>query len=81
MISSLPNSSEDLKFRWSSRLVLRFGRQLSEEFSTGTAKALQLKIDHFRGNETTEEMAQVLNKMVSRRLWCDDVLRDRLGSF
>lgn len=63
-MSSLPNSSEELKFRWSSRLVLRSGRQLSQEFTSGAAAALQLKIKNFKETQTPVAMAQVLNRMV-----------------
>lgn len=63
---SLPNSSEELKYYWSSRLVLRPGRQLSQQFSSRTAEALQLKIAHFEDAQTPEAMAIVLNTMVSR---------------
>lgn len=60
----LPSSSDDLKFRWVSRLVLGASQNTSEEFKCTTASALRLHVGKFDGNETDEDIANSLNQMV-----------------
>ncbi|XP_048006263.1 antichymotrypsin-2-like isoform X2 [Leguminivora glycinivorella] len=55
----LPKSSKDLKFRWSSRLVLQ--RSAAAALRT---TALPLRLTWFHGNETAEQLTKTLNDMV-----------------
>lgn len=63
----LPPSSDDLKFRRASRLVLGASQNVSVDFESGAASALQLALGKFHGNETDEALAKDLNHMVKYR--------------
>ncbi|XP_063832644.1 uncharacterized protein LOC135081777 isoform X2 [Ostrinia nubilalis] len=64
VLSDMPKSNFDLKWRWSSRLVLGAEQNVSEDFRSGAASALQLFLGKFHGNETDKILAQTLNHMV-----------------
>ncbi|KAL0895781.1 hypothetical protein ABMA27_011830 [Loxostege sticticalis] len=66
LTSRLPKSSFNLKWRWSSRLVLGPTQNVSEDFQSGAASALKLSIGKFNGNETDEMLAKTLNQMIEK---------------
>lgn len=64
MISSLPQSTDKLKFRRASRLMLWPGKEVSQKFRAGAANALELSVEHFNGSETTTQITTILNQKV-----------------
>ncbi|XP_073943201.1 uncharacterized protein isoform X2 [Choristoneura fumiferana] len=64
VVSWLPESSDVLKFRWTSRLVLGHATQASREFQEGAAAALPLRLSWLNGSETSAEITKSLNEMV-----------------
>ncbi|KAG6453641.1 hypothetical protein O3G_MSEX008247 [Manduca sexta] len=64
ILALFPSSSNDLKFRWSNRLILWPNHTVSDEFKTGPAAALRMHIDTLNGTETPEKIAEILNNMV-----------------
>ncbi|KAI8429803.1 hypothetical protein MSG28_000328, partial [Choristoneura fumiferana] len=63
VVSWLPESSDVLKFRWTSRLVLGHATQASREFQEGAAAALPLRLSWLNGSETSAEITKSLNEM------------------
>ncbi|KAM3966697.1 serine protease inhibitor 29 [Aphomia sociella] len=64
ILPTLPRTNMDLVFRWSSRLALGAGQNVSEQFMKGAASALQLHLVRFNASETAETLMQKLNRMV-----------------
>ncbi|XP_075985765.1 antichymotrypsin-2-like [Anticarsia gemmatalis] len=64
LISHLPKSSDKIKFRAASRLILWPGRNLTPTFCGGAAAALRLNIDSFNGTERPDQIVSVLNRNV-----------------
>ncbi|XP_063632949.1 uncharacterized protein LOC134804024 [Cydia splendana] len=62
-VSWLPKSSAELKFRWSSRLVLQRAAD-GDAFHSAAARALPLRLSWLDGNETTAQLTETLNSMV-----------------
>ncbi|XP_050357037.1 antichymotrypsin-2-like [Nymphalis io] len=64
IISWLPNSNMDIKFRWASRLVLSAGLPVSQQFVNNVAPAAQLSVRRFNGTETPIVLSKSLNSMI-----------------
>ncbi|XP_061713399.1 serpin I2-like [Cydia pomonella] len=62
-VSWLPKSSEELKFRWSSRLVLQ-RVAAGNGLHGAAARVLPLRLSWLVGNETSTQLAETLNSMV-----------------
>ncbi|XP_063547025.1 uncharacterized protein LOC134754623 [Cydia strobilella] len=62
-VSWLPKSSAELKFRWSSRLVLQRAAA-GDAFHSAAARALPLRLSWLDGNETSAQLTETLNSMV-----------------
>ncbi|XP_063393985.1 uncharacterized protein LOC134679073 [Cydia fagiglandana] len=62
-VSWLPKSSTELKFRWSSRLVVQRAAA-GDAFHSAAARALPLQLSWLDGNETTALLTETLNSMV-----------------
>lgn len=65
VVSWLPESSDVLKFRWTSRLTLGPATEASREFQEGAAAALPLRLNWLNGSETSAEITKYLNDMVT----------------
>ncbi|XP_047040706.1 uncharacterized protein LOC124645018 isoform X1 [Helicoverpa zea] len=65
-ISTLPNSSDKLKLRQTSRLMLWPNKDWNSRCpgSSAEATALKLQVDKFNGTETPEKITSILNKKV-----------------
>uniref|UniRef100_A0A2A4JR61 Serpin domain-containing protein n=1 Tax=Heliothis virescens TaxID=7102 RepID=A0A2A4JR61_HELVI len=65
-ISNLPKSSDTLKLRQSSRLMLWPKKEWSSQYLGGSAEAaaLKLQVDKFNGTETSEKITTILNQKV-----------------
>ncbi|CAH0600559.1 unnamed protein product [Chrysodeixis includens] len=63
-LSMLPESTDKLKLKHSSRLMLWPGTEVKPQFRVNAASALDLNIDKFNGTETPEQIAYVLNNEV-----------------
>ncbi|KAJ2946458.1 hypothetical protein O0L34_g12501 [Tuta absoluta] len=60
ILDELPPSSDELKFRWSTRLIVNG----SWHPARATEQAMRLRIDKLEGNETPEQLMTKLNHMV-----------------
>ncbi|KAJ8734083.1 hypothetical protein PYW07_014634 [Mythimna separata] len=63
-MATLPTSSDKLKFRRSSRLMLWPSKNGNPKFQGGAAAALMLQVEQFNGTETSEVIATILNHKV-----------------
>lgn len=70
MISSLPKTSDALKFRLSSRLVVGRRWALKPQFQHGLAPAMRLRIDRVNTTDTAQALTDTLNKMVDCTYLC-----------
>ncbi|XP_013144476.1 PREDICTED: uncharacterized protein LOC106107980 isoform X2 [Papilio polytes] len=66
MISSLPKTSDALKFRLSSRLVVGRRWALKPQLQHGLAPAMRLRIDRVNTSDTAQALTDTLNKMVEK---------------
>ncbi|XP_014360536.2 serpin B10 [Papilio machaon] len=66
IISSLPKTSDALKFRLSSRLVVGRSQALRPQFQHGVAPAMRLRIDRVNTTNTAQALTDTLNKMVEK---------------
>ncbi|CAG4925434.1 unnamed protein product [Colias eurytheme] len=64
VLSWLPVSDGDLKFRYATRLVLKSDLKVSRRFLEGAASALRMNISYLNNNDTAELLTQKLNHMV-----------------
>ncbi|XP_047515132.1 glia-derived nexin-like isoform X1 [Pieris napi] len=64
IISWLPTSSDRLKFRYKTRLVVKQGIYVSEKFLRGVAAAGRIKVEHLNDTQTPEKLTATLNHMV-----------------
>ncbi|XP_026484866.2 antichymotrypsin-2-like [Vanessa tameamea] len=64
IISWLPNSNSDMKFRWASRLVLRAGMPVSQQFVNDVATAAQISVGRLNDTETPNNLSKSLNRMI-----------------
>ncbi|CAK1599748.1 unnamed protein product [Parnassius mnemosyne] len=64
IVSSLPKSSDALKFRFSTRLTLDVKPNLQPQFEHGIANALQLHLNRINRTDTAEVLRRILNKMI-----------------
>ncbi|CAF4784173.1 unnamed protein product [Pieris macdunnoughi] len=64
IISWLPTSSDRLKFRYKTRLVVKQGIYVSEKFLRGAAAAGRIKVEHLNDTQTPEKLTATLNHMV-----------------
>ncbi|CAK1548273.1 unnamed protein product [Leptosia nina] len=64
LLAWLPASSDRLKFKYATRLVLKRGIRLSQNFLRGAAVSAQIKIDYVNGTESVEDLTNILNRMV-----------------
>ncbi|CAH0722512.1 unnamed protein product, partial [Brenthis ino] len=62
--SWFPLSSQNLKFRWASRLLVNARLPVSQSFKEGAAKVMNMKIIRLNGTETSEYLTRTLNSMV-----------------
>ncbi|CAG5018366.1 unnamed protein product [Parnassius apollo] len=63
-VSSLPKSSDALKFRFSTRLTLDVKPNLQPQFEHGLANALQLHLNRINRTDTAKSLQRILNKMI-----------------
>ncbi|KPI93288.1 Serpin B10 [Papilio xuthus] len=66
IVSSLPKTSDALKFRLSSRFVMGRRRPLKPQFQHGLAPAMRLRIDRLNTTDTAQALTDSLNKMVEK---------------
>ncbi|XP_039745187.1 uncharacterized protein LOC120623300 isoform X2 [Pararge aegeria] len=64
IVSWLPTSSVNLKFRWATRLVLEAGLPVTQKFRQGSAPALKLQVEWLNGTETLGNLTKTLNSRV-----------------
>ncbi|RVE43712.1 hypothetical protein evm_011627 [Chilo suppressalis] len=64
IIATFPESNADLRWRWSSRLVLKSDIG-SHIINNSVIKSLNLQVNHCDGTESPEELAKTLNRMDS----------------
>ncbi|XP_046976353.1 antichymotrypsin-2-like [Vanessa cardui] len=64
IISWLPNSNSDMKFRWASRLVLIAGMPISQRFVSNVATAAQIRVGRLNDTETPNNLSRSLNRMI-----------------